>query len=171
MVLESLHAAFIFGLLLRKAVRNGLRAFRAFHRCSEPLRSKVTLKFFCKDRRLLLYMSRTLHLFGTDWCAMMVPIQVIRWYRMQCYNGTDSCAIVVPNRRYCHNICNVSLSDDSSKFFVIEFNDRVRIVKCCCEPSVPWNYSLVSLNHNAKVPSSCAGYMHRKIFPYKMGKK
>lgn len=60
------------------------------------------LKFFCKDRRLLLYMSRTLHLFGTDWCAMMVPIQVIRWYRMQCYDGTDSCAIVVPIRRYCH---------------------------------------------------------------------
>ena len=25
---------------------------------------------------------------------MMVPIQVIRWYRMQCYDGTDSCAIV-----------------------------------------------------------------------------
>ena len=41
MVLESLHAAFIFGLLLRKAVKSGLRAFRAFHRCSEPLRSKV----------------------------------------------------------------------------------------------------------------------------------
>ena len=35
---------------------------------------------------------------------MMVPIQVIRWYRMQCYDGTDSCAIVVPIRRYCHNI-------------------------------------------------------------------
>ena len=32
---------------------------------------------------------------------MMVPIQVIRWYRMQCYDGTDSCAIVVPFRRYC----------------------------------------------------------------------
>ena len=62
------------------------------------------LKFFCKDRRLLLYMSRTLHLFGTDWCAMMVPIQVIRWYRMQCYDGTDSCATVVPIRRYCHFI-------------------------------------------------------------------
>ena len=59
------------------------------------------LKFYCKDRRLLFYMSRTLHLFGTDWCAMMVPIQVIRWYRMQCYDGTDSCAIVVPIRRYC----------------------------------------------------------------------
>ena len=41
MVLESLHAAFIFGLLLRKAVRSGLRAFKAFLRCSEPLRSKV----------------------------------------------------------------------------------------------------------------------------------
>ena len=46
-------------------------------------------------------MSRTLHLLGTDWCAMMVPIQVIRWYRMQCYDGTDSCATVVPIRRYC----------------------------------------------------------------------
>lgn len=41
MVLASLHAAFTFGLLLRKAVRSGLRAFRAFHRCSELLRSKV----------------------------------------------------------------------------------------------------------------------------------
>ena len=61
-------------------------------------------------------MSRTLHLFGTDWGAMMVPIQVIRWYRMQCYDGTDSCAIVVPIRRYCqefrstlgkiHTCCN-----------------------------------------------------------------
>ena len=35
-------------------------------------------------------MSRTLHLFGTDWCAMMVPIQVIRWYRFMRYSGTDS---------------------------------------------------------------------------------
>ena len=67
------------------------------------------LKFYCKDRRLLFYMSRTLHLFGTDWCAMMVPIQVIRWYRMQCYDGTDSCAIVVPIRRYCHMKQNKSL--------------------------------------------------------------
>ena len=33
---------------------------------------------------------------------MVVPIQVIRWYRMQCYGGTDSCATVVPIRRYCH---------------------------------------------------------------------
>ena len=32
----------------------------------------------------------------------MVQIQVIRWYRMQCYDGTDSCATVVPIRRYCH---------------------------------------------------------------------
>ena len=40
-VLASLHAAFIFGLLLRKAVRSGLRAFKAFLRCLEPLRSKV----------------------------------------------------------------------------------------------------------------------------------
>lgn len=53
-------------------------------------------------------MSRTLHLFGTDWGAMMVPIQVIRWYRMQCYDGTDSCAIVVPIRRYCHSLANRS---------------------------------------------------------------
>ena len=26
-------------------------------------------------------MSRTLHLFGTDWCAMMVPIHALQWYR------------------------------------------------------------------------------------------
>ena len=45
-------------------------------------------------------MRRTLHLFGTDWCAMMVPSQVIRWYRMECYDGTESCATVVPMRRY-----------------------------------------------------------------------
>ena len=36
-----MHAAFTFGLLLRKAVRSGLRAFKAFLRCLEPLRSKV----------------------------------------------------------------------------------------------------------------------------------
>ena len=56
-------------------------------------------------------MSRTLHLFGTDWCAMMVPIQVIRWYRMQCYDGTDSCAIVVPIRRYCQILYKESSTD------------------------------------------------------------
>ena len=48
------------------------------------------LKFFCKDRRWLLYMSRTLHLFGTDWCAMMVPNAVLWWYRFMRYSGTDS---------------------------------------------------------------------------------
>ena len=42
---------------------------------------------------------------------MMVPIQVIRWYRMQCYGGTDSCATVVPIRRYCHVTINQSLND------------------------------------------------------------
>ena len=52
---------------------------------------------FCKDRRLSFYMSRTLHLFGTDWCAMMVPIQVIRWYRLVRYDGTDSSDTMVPN--------------------------------------------------------------------------
>ena len=30
--------------------------------------------------------------FGTNWCAIVVPIQVIRWYR-QCYNGTDTVTI------------------------------------------------------------------------------
>ena len=74
------------------------------------------LKFFCKDRRLSFYMSRTLHLFGTDWCAMMVPIQVIRWYRMQCYDGTDSCATVVPNRRYCQNYIISLLGDSKSSY-------------------------------------------------------
>ena len=75
------------------------------------------LKFYCKDRRLLFYMSRTLHLFGTDWCAMMVPIQVIRWYRMQCYDGTDSCAIVVPIRRYYH-ISFITATFNSDKTIV-----------------------------------------------------
>ena len=40
-VLASLPAVFTFGLLLRKAVRSGLRVFKAFLRCLEPLRSKV----------------------------------------------------------------------------------------------------------------------------------
>ena len=40
-VSASLHAASTFGLLLRKAERSGLRAFRAFHRCLEPLRYMV----------------------------------------------------------------------------------------------------------------------------------
>ena len=69
-------------------------------------------------------MSRTLHLFGTDWGAMMVPIQVIRWYRMQCYDGTDSCAIVVPIRRYCHllgaqNRYAIRLADQSGLRHVV----------------------------------------------------
>ena len=53
MVLASLHAAFTFGLLLRKAVRSGLRAFKAFHRCLEPLRSKVggPIKALCHVMR------------------------------------------------------------------------------------------------------------------------
>ena len=42
---------------------------------------------------------------------MMVPIQVIRWYRMQCYDGTDSCAIVVPIRRYCQLIKQLQKRD------------------------------------------------------------
>lgn len=73
-------------------------------------------------------MSRTLHLFGTDWCAMMVPIQVIRWYRMQCYDGTDSCAIVVPIRRYCHvgmfSICFDGNSESEFEKFLMEFKDN-----------------------------------------------
>ena len=51
-------------------------------------------------------MSRTLHLFGTDSCATVVPIRVIRWYRLQCHDGTVSCATVVPIRRYCQRIEN-----------------------------------------------------------------
>ena len=88
------------------------------------------LKFFCKDRRLLLYMSRTLHLFGTDWCAMMVPIQVIRWYRMQCYDGTDSCATVVPIRRYCH-VLDVSISKSFLKdALTLEIKGNDLLYKC-----------------------------------------
>lgn len=69
-------------------------------------------------------MSRTLHLFGTDWGAMMVPIQVIRWYRMQCYDGTDSCAIVVPIRRYCHDMETERLKSwkNTEAFSIAYFN-------------------------------------------------
>ena len=66
-------------------------------------------------------MSRTLHLFGTDWGAMMVPIQVIRWYRMQCYDGTDSCAIVVPIRRYCHFVATLIVVVCSGTLSLIAF--------------------------------------------------
>ena len=52
---------------------------------------------------------------------MMVPIQVIRWYRMQCYDGTDSCATVVPIRRYCH------LTDEQKQNNRIKSKDRCRI--------------------------------------------
>ena len=48
---------------------------------------------------------------------MMVPIQVIRWYRMQCYDGTDSCAIVVPIRRYYH-ISFITATFNSDKTIV-----------------------------------------------------
>ena len=53
---------------------------------------------------------------------MMVPIQVIRWYRMQCYDGTDSCATVVPIRRYCHEIKNWSREDRSNLAELIQMS-------------------------------------------------
>ncbi len=96
------------------------------------------LKIYCKDRRLLLYMSRTLHLFGTDRCAMMVPIQVIRWYRMQCYGGTDSSAAVVPIRRYC------------------QLNKQYRVVVCLCFPTS---------NHNLQCSYSCLNLVVCLCFP------
>ena len=52
---------------------------------------------------------------------MMVRIRVIRWYRMQCYDGTDSCAIVVPFRRYCH----INFSFDEAKMIC---NNAVNII-------------------------------------------
>ena len=54
---------------------------------------------------------------------MMVPIQVIRWYRMQCYDGTDSCAIVVPIRRYCH----VSFHPDDDFADYVYFADKTPV--------------------------------------------
>ena len=32
----------------------------------------INHSFFCKNRRLLFYMSRTLHLFGTDWPILSI---------------------------------------------------------------------------------------------------
>ena len=104
------------------------------------------LKFFCKDRRLLLYMSRTLHLFGTDWCAMMVPIQVIRWYRMQCYDGTDSCATVVPIRRYCHIIHALVFEDR-----ILDYEEVIGIAKQYDERIVPF----VDLAYHEGLDSLC----------------
>ena len=42
----------------------------------------------CKDRRLWLYISRTLHLF--------VPIGALWWYRFKWYDGTECSAMMVP---------------------------------------------------------------------------
>lgn len=50
---------------------------------------------------------------------MMVPIQVIRWYRMQCYDGTDSCATVVPIRRYCQFTANQKIDLKFSGFRIM----------------------------------------------------
>ena len=35
--------------------------------------------------------------------ATLVPIGALRWYRFVRYSGTDSCAMMVPFRRYYHN--------------------------------------------------------------------
>ena len=53
---------------------------------------------------------------------MMVPIQVMRWYRMQCYDGTDSCAIVVPIRRYCQ-LDNCLIDSDYLEMSDVNMND------------------------------------------------
>ena len=93
-------------------------------------------------------MSRTLHLFGTDWCAMMVPIQVIRWYRMQCYDGTDSCATVVPNRRYCQFFCVLIRTSSLPKFTICGISENVLIniftirQDCVQYPLVCFRYSV-----------------------------
>ena len=34
--------------------------------------------------------------------ATLVPIGALRWYRFVRYSGTDSCAMMVPFRRYYH---------------------------------------------------------------------
>ena len=33
---------------------------------------------------------------------LLVPIYALRWYRFVRYSGTDSCAMMVPFRRYYH---------------------------------------------------------------------
>lgn len=60
---------------------------------------------------------------------MMVPIQVIRWYRMQCYDGTDSCAIVVPIRRYCQRVAIINKTPYSEAQIRLQFNALVRQFK------------------------------------------
>ena len=56
---------------------------------------------------------------------MMVPIQVIRWYRMQCYDGTDSCAIVVPIRRYCQDGRKLLFASGTTEAFKQKFRAAI----------------------------------------------
>ena len=60
---------------------------------------------------------------------MMVPIQVIRWYRMQCYDGTDSCATVVPIRRYCQLKRIYTKKYDPQKYKKYDQFDAINIDK------------------------------------------
>ena len=49
--------------------------------------------------------------------ATLVPIGALRWYRFLRYVGTDSCAMMVPFRRYyqCLNTCRSIFSLSVSK--------------------------------------------------------
>ena len=66
---------------------------------------------------------------------MMVPIQVIRWYRMQCYDGTDSCATVVPIRRYCHFSRNLRNE--------LKFARKIYFWDCGIRNAVIGNYQMI----------------------------
>src|SRR5574344_2273356 len=48
-----------------------------------------------KDKRLFLMAEPK---------SFLVPIRALRWYRFECYDGTDSCAMMVPIRRYYQKI-------------------------------------------------------------------
>ncbi|WP_419072488.1 hypothetical protein [Phocaeicola coprocola] len=100
-------------------------------------------------------MSRTLHLFGTDWGAMMVPIQVIRWYRMQCYDGTDSCATVVPIRRYCQVIEYIASwfvhpdNKTGCRFIVVDAYNKENVLHFYEKNGFKFLYSTESLEKEA----------------------
>ena len=87
---------------------------------------------------------------------MMVPIQVIRWYRMQCYDGTDSCAIVVPIRRYCqmnNPIYNARLQKWFKRNADLQCSNVVSLPDCIGDIAIPTTafnviYQLTHLYHH-----------------------
>ena len=84
------------------------------------------LKNYCKDRRLLLYMSRTLHLFGTDSSAAVVPIR--RYCQLNKQYRVVVC-LCFPTSN--HNLqCSYSC---------------LNLVVCLCFPTSNHNYSATDM--------------------------